>query len=74
MSNDDFYTIEDIRNHRIVNGKEIHCYVKWFGYPENENTWQPIEQLMEDTPTTALEYFKKLGYTVRKVKPFHCLV
>ncbi|XP_020590384.1 probable chromo domain-containing protein LHP1 [Phalaenopsis equestris] len=39
-----FYEIEDIRKKRIRKG-EVQYLIKWRGWPETANTWEPIENL-----------------------------
>lgn len=40
----DFYTVEKILNKRIINGKTQY-FVKWEGYSEADNTWEPLVNL-----------------------------
>ncbi|PKU73067.1 probable chromo domain-containing protein LHP1 [Dendrobium catenatum] len=39
-----FYEIEDIRKKRMRKG-EVQYLIKWRGWPETANTWEPIENL-----------------------------
>uniref|UniRef100_A0A0D9XIL1 Chromo domain-containing protein n=1 Tax=Leersia perrieri TaxID=77586 RepID=A0A0D9XIL1_9ORYZ len=39
-----FYEIEDIRRRRLRKGK-LQYLVKWRGWPESANTWEPLENL-----------------------------
>lgn len=41
---EEIYSVEKILSKRFVDGK-VHYYLKWFGYPESENTWEPQENL-----------------------------
>jgi Chromo (CHRromatin Organisation MOdifier) domain len=50
------YKVEKIIRSRKI-GREIHCLVKWKGYPESENTWEPEKHLTQANDT--LEAFKK---------------
>ena len=34
------YIVEEIVGKKIKNGQEFY-FVKWKGYPEEENTWEP---------------------------------
>jgi len=38
----DVYVVEAIRAHRGDNPSNFEFFVKWEGYPEEENTWEPI--------------------------------
>ncbi|KAK6777625.1 hypothetical protein RDI58_024343 [Solanum bulbocastanum] len=40
-----FYEIETVRRKRIRKGK-IQYLIKWRGWPETANTWEPVENLM----------------------------
>ncbi|KAI3957601.1 hypothetical protein MKW92_027765 [Papaver armeniacum] len=39
-----FYEIEDVRKKRVHKGKTQYL-IKWLGWPESDNTWEPIENL-----------------------------
>ncbi|KAK9138106.1 hypothetical protein Sjap_008700 [Stephania japonica] len=39
-----FYEIEDVRRKRVRKG-QIQYLIKWRGWPENANTWEPLENL-----------------------------
>ena len=41
---DGFYEIEAIRRRRVRKG-QLQYLVKWRGWPENANTWEPLENL-----------------------------
>ena len=49
MSDNDIYYIERILDKRKVNGK-YEYKIKWEGYPLNQSTWEPLENLQ-----TAME-------------------
>lgn len=38
------YIVEKILNKRVIEGK-LEYYLKWKGYPDSENTWEPVENL-----------------------------
>ena len=44
MSDNDLYYIERILDKRKVNGK-FEYKIKWEGYPLNQSTWEPLENL-----------------------------
>jgi hypothetical protein len=48
------YTVEAIRDKKRIKNK-WHYFIKWFNYPENQNTWEPKENLMCDELLTKFE-------------------
>jgi hypothetical protein len=42
---DDIYVVEKILNKRILENGEIEYYLKWFGYEEDDATWEPEENV-----------------------------
>jgi len=42
---DDIYVVEKILNKRILENGEIEYFLKWFGYDENDATWEPEENV-----------------------------
>lgn len=43
-NDDGFYEIEAIRRRRVRKG-QLQYLIKWRGWPENANTWEPLENL-----------------------------
>ncbi|XP_022863603.1 chromo domain protein LHP1-like isoform X1 [Olea europaea var. sylvestris] len=43
---DGYYLIEAVRSKRIRKGK-VHYLVKWRGWSEAENTWEPLDNLLQ---------------------------
>ncbi len=41
---DEDYDVEKIVNKKIVNGK-LFYFVKWEGYSDEDNTWEPAKNL-----------------------------
>ena len=54
----DLYIVDRILSKRFVNGK-VQYYLKWLGYPDSENTWEPKENLK--CPSLIYEFEKQLG-------------
>jgi hypothetical protein len=42
---DDIYIVEKILNKRILDNGEIEYFLKWFGYDEDDATWEPEENV-----------------------------
>jgi len=61
-----FWIVEDVVDKRIRNGK-IQYKLKWEGYEESENTWEPIEHLNENSADLVCNFEAKLVSTIVKV-------
>ena len=42
---DDIYVVEKILNKRILENGEIEYFLKWFGYNDDDSTWEPEENV-----------------------------
>src|SRR6267142_3496264 len=52
------YEVETIRKHRhFGKNKKLQYLLKWKGYPESDNTWEPVEQL--HAPQLLKEYHSR---------------
>ncbi|EGZ15018.1 hypothetical protein PHYSODRAFT_505334, partial [Phytophthora sojae] len=47
-----------IHYHRRLHGKR-QLLVKWRGYPESDNSWEPVEQLQADCPKAVAIWDEK---------------
>ena len=61
MSQSDFYNIEKILDRRKINGK-LEYKIKWEGYPMNQSTWEPMENLITAKELVD-EYDKQYPFT-----------
>ena len=57
INNKEQYKVEQIRNHQYHRRSRMLQYlIKWWGYPESDNTWEPADQVY--TPDLLWEYHK----------------
>ncbi|KAL8155223.1 chromo domain-containing protein LHP1-like [Apium graveolens] len=61
-----FYEVEHIRKKRVKKG-EVQYLVKWRGWPESANTWEPYENLAS-VPDVVDAFEQRRGNTSRKRK------
>ncbi|XP_055940191.1 chromobox protein homolog 1-like [Argiope bruennichi] len=57
------YTVEKILDKRITAGKTEY-FLKWHGYPDSENTWEPEENL--DCPEIIAEFERQFNRKDRR--------
>uniref|UniRef100_A0AAV1V0B9 Chromo domain-containing protein n=1 Tax=Peronospora matthiolae TaxID=2874970 RepID=A0AAV1V0B9_9STRA len=50
------YLVEQLLNHRDVNGRRMSYLVRWRGYPSSWDTWEPRSQLMIDVLSLIKQY------------------
>jgi hypothetical protein len=43
---DEIYYVEKILKERVVRGKK-EAYIKWLGYPEKYNSWEPVSNFVK---------------------------
>ena len=56
------YEVEQIRNHRhFGRNKTLQYLVKWKGYPESDNTWEPARNI--HAPDILKTYHRKMPVT-----------
>jgi hypothetical protein len=51
------YEIEQLVNHKTVEGKDFYL-VRWKGYDQDEDTWEPREELEENASEILADYLK----------------
>src|SRR5216683_474169 len=65
------YEVEAIRSHRRHGrGKQLQYLVKWLGYPESDNTWEPAANLQ--MPVLLKEYHRRVPVEQIKGRATYC--
>ncbi|CAO3600780.1 unnamed protein product [Absidia cylindrospora] len=54
------YEVESILQHKIYRNHVIRYEVKWKGYPDSENTFEPATSFHEDCRAFVLQYWRSL--------------
>jgi len=65
---EDVFVVEKVVKHKIskkVVDKKVHhnieVMIKWEGYAETHNTWEPLQLIFKDIPKLCIRYFKSIG-------------
>ena len=58
-TDDKMYDVEAIVGHRYRKNRKIEYCIKWLGYGEEDNTWEPKSNLDRGSLALAKEYWKK---------------
>ena len=61
FDDDDVYEVEAIVNHKGKPGNYMYK-VKWAGFPDSENTWEPIENI--NAPRLIHDYWARIGKAI----------
>ena len=57
-----YHEVEEIVNKKFDPATKSHLYlVKWEGFNNGHNTWEPESSLLEDVPEMVIDYNDKLG-------------
>ena len=60
---DELYEVEKIVEGPNAKGE---CFIKWEGYPDDQNTWEPVEHLPEDMVEEYLNPMEELRVKTRE--------
>ena len=52
------FLVEHFEDWSVNTDGEVHLCVKWRGHDDDNNTWEPITQLVEDVPALVAKYVK----------------
>lgn len=59
---EEYFEVEKIEKHKIEGRGEIILLIKWKGYGEQENTWEPLKLFYKDAKEVVEKYFKEKGF------------
>jgi hypothetical protein len=61
------YQVECIMGHqKMGQGKKLQYLVKWIGYPDSDNTWEPVEQI--HAPDLIKSYQKQHQLSIKTLR------
>ena len=60
------YIVEAIRSKRIIKDKKVEYKVKWVGYDEEQNTWEPEENILDKNLIFEYESKQSLRKSAQK--------
>ena len=63
---DEIYDVESIIDHKEHDGNFLYC-VRWTGYNEEDDTWEPPENFGD--PTLITKYWKRRGMNINDILP-----
>ncbi len=66
------YEVETIRSHRCHGKKkQLQYLIKWAGYPESDNTWEPVDYIQAPQLVKEYERHQKGRISMTQVQPIH---
>jgi chromobox protein 1 len=64
---DDIYVVEKILDKRILDNGQAEYFLKWFGYTEEDATWEPEENVFCKDLIEQYELKNKFGESQKNV-------
>lgn len=61
------YEVEEILDDKLEKGKKLY-FIKWYGYPHSQNTWEPTKNL--NCPDLLAEYERKKKENKAQIKNY----
>ena len=58
---DDIYVVEKIISRRVTESGQVEYFLKWFGYDEDDATWEPEENVFCKDLIEQYEYRRKIA-------------
>lgn len=59
------YNVEEIVTYKLSHNQVFLC-IKWEGYPHSENSWEPLDTIYPDIPSTVTDFFTALSFSVNE--------
>ncbi|UJR14678.1 hypothetical protein I4U23_001671 [Adineta vaga] len=69
---DDIYVVEKILSRRVVDNSHVEYFLKWFGYDEDDATWEPEENVFCKDLIEQYEYQRKINEECKQVLEYIC--
>ena len=72
INNQEQYKVEAIRSHRHYGKRrQLQYLVKWKGYPESNNTWEPVDYIQAPQLVKEYKQHQKGRINMTQVQPLH---
>jgi len=72
IDNQEQYEVETIRSHQCHGRKrQLQYLIKWKGYPESNNTWEPVDHIQATQLVKKYERCQKRSINMNQVQRHH---